>query len=55
MDNCITNENMIRIVILDISKPLASEVYDETILPTSKATDFIKNYINMDKYRILTV
>ena len=55
MDTCVTNENMIRIVILDISKPLASKVYDEAILPTSKATNFIEKYINMDKYRILTV
>ena len=55
MNNYVTEENMIRIVILDISKPLASEVYDEVILPTSKATDFIRNYIDMNKYRILTV
>ncbi len=56
MDNdYVTNENMMRIVILDISKPLASEVYDEAIIPISKATDFIKNYIDVSKYRILTI
>lgn len=49
------NEDMVRIVILDITKPLATEVYDEIILPVTKATDFVKKYIDMSMYRIVTI
>lgn len=48
-------DNMVRIVILDISNILASNVYDEAILPANQATEFIKKYIDMSKYRIVTI
>lgn len=47
--------NMIRIVILDISNVLGANVYDEAILPVSQATEFVKKYIDMSKYRIITI
>ena len=47
--------DMIRIVILDISNVLGAYVYDESILPISKATDFVKKYIDISKYRIVTI
>lgn len=47
--------NMIRIVILDISNVLGSNVYDEAILPINQATKFVKKYIDMRKYRIITI
>lgn len=47
--------DMIRIVILDISNVLGAYVYDEAILPISKATDFVKKYIDISKYRIITI
>lgn len=48
-------ETMIRIVVLDISNALSSNVYDEAILPVDQATEFIKKYIDMAKYRIVTI
>ena len=51
----VKNENMVRIVVLDITKPFATAVYDEAILPVLKATEFIEKYINMAKYRIVTI
>ena len=36
-------DDMIRIVVLDISNILASNVYDEVILPVNQATEFVKN------------
>ena len=48
-------DDMIRIVILDISNVLGAYVYDEAILPISKSTDFVKKYIDISKYRIVTI
>ena len=36
-------DNMIRIVVLDISKPLGAEVYDEALLPVSEAMSLLRN------------
>ena len=47
--------DMIRIVVLDITKPLAATVYDEAVLPVLQATEFVKNYIDISKYRIVTI
>ena len=47
--------DMVRVVILDITKPLATTVYDEAILPVLQATEFAKKYIDISKYRIVTV
>jgi hypothetical protein len=55
MGNIIENEVLIRIVIIDVSMPLGSEVYDEAILPVLQATNFIKKYIDITKYRIITI
>lgn len=49
------NDNMIRIVILDISNVFGTDVYDEAILPVGQATEFIKKYTDMKKYRIVTI
>ena len=49
------NERMIRIVILDISSALGSTVYDEAILPVQQAAEFVDKYIDMSKYRIISV
>ena len=49
------NEDVIRIVVLDITKPLATTVYDEAILPVLQATEFVKKYIDISKYRIITI
>jgi hypothetical protein len=46
---------MLRIIIIDISKPLGAEIYDEIIIPVEKATEFVRKYIDMSKYRIITV
>lgn len=48
-------EDMVRIIIVDITKALGAEVYDEIIIPANKATDFVKKYADMEKYRIVTV
>lgn len=53
MGDC-TND-MIRIIILDVSNVLGANVYDEAVLPVTHATDFVKKYINIKKYRIVTV
>lgn len=50
-----SSEDMIRIVVLDITKPLATIVYDEAILPVLQATEFVKKYIDVSKYRIVTI
>ena len=47
--------DIIRIVIIDISKPLGANVYDEAILPVMQASSFVKKYIDMAKYRIVTI
>ena len=49
------NEDTIRIVVIDISKPLGANVYDEALIPVSEANEFIKKYIDITKYRIVTV
>lgn len=49
------NNDIIRIVVLDITKPLASTVYDEAILPVLQAKEFVKKYIDISKYRIITI
>lgn len=54
-DITIKRNDLVRIVILDISNILASNVYDEVLIPVNQATDFIKKYIDMKKYRIVTV
>ena len=46
---------LIRVIIIDISKPLGANIYDEAILPVLQATSFAKKYIDMTKYRIITV
>ena len=48
-------DGLIRIVVLDISNTLGSNVYDEAIVPVNQATNFAKQYIDMSKYRIVTV
>ena len=48
-------DDMIRIVVLDISNILASNVYDEVILPVNQAEEFVEKYIDMTKYRIVTI
>jgi hypothetical protein len=49
------NNDTIRIVVLDITKPLSSVVYDEAILPVLQAKEFVKKYIDISKYRIITI
>jgi hypothetical protein len=49
------NSDLVRIVVLDISKPLSAVVYDEAILPVIQATEFVKKYIDISKYRIVTI
>ena len=51
----VVNDNTVRIVVIDISKPLGANVYDEAIVPVSKADMFVRKYIDMKKYRIVTV
>lgn len=51
----VRNEDMVRIVILDITKPLAAKVYDEATLPVTESTKFAQKYIDMKKYRIVTI
>ena len=48
-------ENCIRIVVIKIEKPYTSEVYDDVITTTKRASDFIQKYTDMKKYRIVTV
>lgn len=50
-----TKNNMVRIVVVDISNALGSSVYDEAILPVNQATNFVQKYIDMTKYRIITI
>ena len=47
--------DMVRIIVLDITKPLAATVYDEAILPVLQATEFAQKYIDISKYRIITI
>lgn len=55
MESVVKDVNMVRIVVIDVSNPLGSEVYDEAIIPLSQATNFVKKYIDMTKYRIVTI
>lgn len=50
-----TNDNMVRIVVLDITKPLAAVVQDEAIMPVLQATEFVEKYIDISMYRIVTI
>ncbi len=54
MDDTVQN-GLVRIVVLDISNSLSTNVYDEAILPVNQATEFVKKYIDMSKYRIVTI
>ena len=49
-----SDENL-RIIVLDISKQYAANVYDEAIVPVEHATEFVEKYIDMAKYRVVTV
>lgn len=51
----VKNEDIVRIIILDITKPLGAEVYDEIMLPVTKATDFVRKYIDITKFRVITI
>lgn len=55
MNNTDERNTLLRIVVIDISSPLSSNVYDEAILPVMQATNFVKKYIDMTKYRIITI
>lgn len=48
-------DDAIRIIIIDVSKVLGAEVYDETVIPANEAAEFIRKYTDMSKYRIITV
>lgn len=48
-------EGIVRIIIIDICSALGAEVYDEIIIPVDEASDFVKKYADMSKYRIVTV
>lgn len=52
---CNVTNDMVRIIVLDITKPLAATVYDEAILPVLQAKEFVKKYIDISKYRIITI
>lgn len=49
------DNNLVRIIIVDISKQLASEVYDEIITTVDDATSFVSKYTDVGKYRVITV
>lgn len=51
----INNEENIRIVVINISNVLGSSVYDEAVLPISQATEFVSKYVDMKKYRVVTI
>ena len=55
MNENVENNGLVRIVVVDISQPLGSSVYDEAILPVLQATSFVKKYIDVTKYRIITI
>lgn len=48
-------DNVIRIIVIDISAALGAEVYDEIIIPVNEANDFANKYTDITKYRIITV
>lgn len=50
--------DMVRIVVIDIRDVLCSEVYDEAIIPIDhkdEINEFIAKYIDISKYRVITV
>lgn len=50
--------NMVRIIVIDISNVLGSEIYDEALFPieeTENVAKFIQQYTDIRKYRIITV
>ena len=55
MNEIVEKSDMVRIVVIDVSKPLGAKIYDEAILPVLQSTSFVKKYIDMKKYRIITV
>ena len=55
MNENVENDELVRIVVVDISQPLGSSVYDEAIPPVWQATSFVEKYIDMTKYRIITI
>jgi hypothetical protein len=48
-------DNMVRIIVIDVYSVFGAEVYDEIIIPATEASDFVKKYADMEKYRIVTV
>ncbi|MBT9778843.1 hypothetical protein GPL15_20395 [Clostridium sp. MCC353] len=46
---------LIRIVVIDITKVLGAEVYDEVIIPVEEAADYIQNYTDMKRFRFITI
>lgn len=51
----IKSNKLIRVIIIDVSKPLGACVYDEAVLPITQATLFVEKYIDMGRYRVVTV
>lgn len=51
----IKSEESIRIVVINISNVLGASVYDEAVLPISQATEFVSKYVDMKKYRVVTI
>lgn len=49
------NSNFIRIVILDISNVLCTKIEDEVVIPIEKANSYIEKYIDITKYRVVTI
>lgn len=45
----------IRVIIIDVSKTLGAKIYDEKIVSSNEAVNFVNKYTDMTKYRIITV
>lgn len=51
-------KDLVRIVVIDVSNVLGSQVFDEALFPVEETTEsskFLQQYMDMSKYRIITV
>ena len=46
---------LVRIVVIDVSKALGSEVYDEVIIPIDQASKYILQYTDITRFRFITI
>ena len=49
MNEIVEKSDMVRMVVIDVSKPLGAKIYDEAILTVLQATSFVKKIHRYEK------